>query len=518
MEDDKKLNFDLEFLGKDNNIINDVNKTDALLKDDEHTKSPKEVIEKSEEKSKQTTSDVSFNNYGDADKKNNVKFLIGTFIFIFVIFFFTAIFYKDSTSVNNDYSAATQEIEPLSEVQHIPTPCKGGEYYENGEVNDFEGNILHYTALDVYEPSEGMTPFVLRTGSSDYTSKNYVGFANDKCEVIIQPRPTAHQPQSDSPFNHFFSDGLSAYLDGNTNLYGYLNTTGEIVVPAQFTWAEPFRENLAVAIKNGKCGYINNDGSFSILNKYLYCNSFSDGLASVSNDGTLWGYIDKRGKTVIKLNLLSTNMLHGVPEDFKNGIIYAKFSENKYALLNKKGQIIGNKYFDFIEYKYNESYWAKKDDIEGFINNDAQWIYKNNILSDSMKNNVNNDYEDNIMKSQNVNLNKAKVINNENTELQPLAYKHGQYSCSEYHHQQVSGLAPTTSAIKETNQKIQQLESEIKQLESTPAYEKAQDKYFIIDVKINAKQKQVQELRTLLDNENERYNNYLQVNCNYIGN
>lgn len=131
-----------------------------------------------------------------------------------------------------------------------------------------------------------------------------------------------------------FSDGLARVREGEK--WGYINSEGEIVVPAKFddchnfidgrafvkiedewglinkegAWVvrpiftnEPkFKEGLAVVRIDDKYGFINTNGKYIVKPKYEDAKSFHEGRAAVLSgsyeSGYKWGFIDKTGKIV----------------------------------------------------------------------------------------------------------------------------------------------------------------------------------------------------------------------------
>ena len=64
-----------------------------------------------------------------------------------------------------------------------------------------------------------------------------------------------------------FSEGLIvAEQDGK---FGYVNTSGELVIPCEFEWACPFKEGLAWVKGDEYYGFINRSGEFVIPPKYV---------------------------------------------------------------------------------------------------------------------------------------------------------------------------------------------------------------------------------------------------------
>ncbi len=98
-----------------------------------------------------------------------------------------------------------------------------------------------------------------------------------------------------------FSDGLAAVkVEGGK--FGYIDRSGEVVVPAEFDFALAFSEGLAPVLENDRVGYINRTGSLVIPVQYDAGGLFSEGLAAVAISGTV-GYIDHSGEYVVEPTL-----------------------------------------------------------------------------------------------------------------------------------------------------------------------------------------------------------------------
>ena len=112
---------------------------------------------------------------------------------------------------------------------------------------------------------------------------------------------------------------------------GYKDEYGNIVIPAQFFLANPFREGLAVVLdQNHKWGVIDAAGAKICPSKYDWVKSFSEGLAAVLLNN-YWGFIDYSGKLVIPLKY------NYVYESFKNGKVQVKEKEELYYI-DKSGK------------------------------------------------------------------------------------------------------------------------------------------------------------------------------------
>ncbi len=129
-----------------------------------------------------------------------------------------------------------------------------------------------------------------------------------------------------------FSGGLSLISASTerTSKYGYMDTSGRVVIPPSFASATPFFEGLA-AVKRSRdlsandWGYIDTRGQFAIPPKFKGAGPFSNGLAFVewisSERYLLSGVIDRTGKIVIDKSFLPdlSHSMFGVPslEQFK---------------------------------------------------------------------------------------------------------------------------------------------------------------------------------------------------------
>ena len=88
--------------------------------------------------------------------------------------------------------------------------------------------------------------------------------------------------------------------------WGYINSTGQLVIPLRFDEACPFSEGLAKVSIGDKSGYINQSGKLVVPLQYDEALSFLQGYAPVRLDQK-WGYINQRGKLLIDFN----SMKHG---------------------------------------------------------------------------------------------------------------------------------------------------------------------------------------------------------------
>jgi len=108
------------------------------------------------------------------------------------------------------------------------------------------------------------------------------GFINAEGQFVIKPTIILKQYTKYAPL---FSEGLAAIFTSTTTV-GFINKSGELVIPAIYSNAGVFREGLApAAIKSpdGKYlwGYIHKNGSWAIKPQFSVATPFSEGVAAV---------------------------------------------------------------------------------------------------------------------------------------------------------------------------------------------------------------------------------------------
>lgn len=105
-----------------------------------------------------------------------------------------------------------------------------------------------------------------------------------------------------------FHSGLALIEDDNTNKYGFIDKTGKVVIPCEWTSAQSFgqlsNEATRVRNENDLCGIIDKTGKMVIPCQWKDIfiatkhNSLDSSLFSVKNENDLFGIIDKTGKVI----------------------------------------------------------------------------------------------------------------------------------------------------------------------------------------------------------------------------
>jgi len=127
---------------------------------------------------------------------------------------------------------------------------------------------------------------------------------SDKWAFINSEETVRISPQFISAGN--FGDGL-APVRKSSNLFGYVNKSGELVIPEQFEIAQTFQEDRAAVFIDGRWTFIDKSGNQITSPKFDEVDPFINGLAKVTiripnemdNEFTeKFGYIDKSGRYV----------------------------------------------------------------------------------------------------------------------------------------------------------------------------------------------------------------------------
>lgn len=131
------------------------------------------------------------------------------------------------------------------------------------------------------------------------------GFVDESGKVVIPEQFDDAKP---------FSEGMSAVLDFNTQLWGFIDQSGTLVIPYQYKTAGDFSEGLApVMLTDNNSGYIDRAGNIvipleaTVISEFnmvipVGVGAFRDSLALVGNGyENNDGYIDKSGKYIYKV-------------------------------------------------------------------------------------------------------------------------------------------------------------------------------------------------------------------------
>jgi len=130
------------------------------------------------------------------------------------------------------------------------------------------------------------TPPKVLTEPEPFDPHNKWGFVDSTGKVVIEPKYEAVKP---------FSEGLAAVVKDRR--WGYIDKTGKEVIEPKYDVVTPFSNDMAAVSKGGKWGYIDKTGKLKIELNYDNAKPFSEDFAGVQ-EGNTWSYITKEGKPI----------------------------------------------------------------------------------------------------------------------------------------------------------------------------------------------------------------------------
>lgn len=193
-------------------------------------------------------------------------------------------------------------------------------------------------------------------------------FTSDLCPVVTkrgvieyidkegEPRITLKKikgKEVETAFDFFNGMAMIKTEDG----YGYINESGEIVVPCEYADAWNFSDDVAIVYtvlgeedpEESEWSVIDNKGKvlFSKKGTEMWPESYSyyEGLLPVHTSSGRLALIDKTGKTVTRLK--ASNISSGI---YNGMFVYYDEDEEKSGLMNVDGEVVMKPKFDYLQY------------------------------------------------------------------------------------------------------------------------------------------------------------------------
>lgn len=163
-----------------------------------------------------------------------------------------------------------------------------------------------------------------------------------------------------------FSEGLAS-IQTMDKKYGFINESGELVIPSQFQAVGSFANGMAWArADNGKVGFIDETGKWAVKPEYDAAKSFDreSGMARVKKDGR-WLYVDRSGK------VLAFEMEAAF--DFSEGLAIAEKGGLRGFINNEGKWVIEPKFQDVKKFE-NGYARVKINNKWGVIDKSGKWI------------------------------------------------------------------------------------------------------------------------------------------------
>lgn len=238
-------------------------------------------------------------------------------------------FLYDCESFNNDGVMATRD-----------------ENRNNISINN-SGEILFKSEGPVYVDSDNGYYAIKKNGK--------YGFVNLKGELLI-----------DYCFDDVrqFCNGFAPIRIGDK--WGFIDETGKIIIAPIYDRVWLFGEGLAPVQINRKWGYIDKSGDIKISIDYDSAQSFKNGFARVS---TRFGYtlINTKGEEVIPY-------FDFIDNEFICDLLRVK-KNNKWGIINLKGDFIVKPEFDFITIEPDGNIIANSNGVFGKITTEGECTF-----------------------------------------------------------------------------------------------------------------------------------------------
>ena len=153
----------------------------------------------------------------------------------------------------------------------------------------------------------------------------------------------------------FFKGLAQVELNGK---WGFIDETGNEVIPCKYDGIWNFYEGLAVVALNCKYGFIDKTGKAVIPFKYDWAGDFKDGIAKVELNGK-YGFIDKTGREVIPFKFDGIGI-------FQDGLAKVELNE-KFGFIDKTGREICPIKYDWANNFSDELAVVKLNNKFGYI-------------------------------------------------------------------------------------------------------------------------------------------------------
>lgn len=159
-----------------------------------------------------------------------------------------------------------------------------------------------------------------------------------------------------------FYNGMSrfAVTEDDELRYGYLNSEGQVQLPAKYKSASPFCEGLAiVGNEDGEYGFIDREGKLVINHQFEDAFPFNANGEAMVKQGDQWGVVNKSGQ--YKINPQFELLRYG-----PNGTYYA-FDGSEWGIVSSEGAYVANPQFEDVTSTTAVPAPFRSEDEWGFI-------------------------------------------------------------------------------------------------------------------------------------------------------
>ncbi len=142
--------------------------------------------------------------------------------------------------------------------------------------------------------------------------------------------------------------------------YGYIDTNGKLVVPADYARVSTFVEGRAAVQINGECGYIDRNGNIIVDLAYSKCLAFNSGRAVVYKGYRRAGLLDNAGDAIIQPSL---NRLI----NFQNGRGLMRDNQYRFYFITEDARLFDGYYQEASNFQHGVAV-VRSGDKWGIIN------------------------------------------------------------------------------------------------------------------------------------------------------
>lgn len=182
------------------------------------------------------------------------------------------------------------------------------------------------------------------------SGENYFVRFREQKSGLYGPKGWQVNPQSDAEWIGEGKEGL--FPAKKAGKFGFINSSGEWVIPPSFEEVGTFAENLAPYKQGTKWGLINKTGDFKGIAEWKEIKKTSEGKTVVSSDEGFY-LLNENGE---KLNSSPFDQICRLKEGYflveKNG---------KRGILNKDGEEIFHNEYSFLQAEENDFFLLSKD-------------------------------------------------------------------------------------------------------------------------------------------------------------
>ncbi|MBY0480827.1 MAG: WG repeat-containing protein [Chitinophagaceae bacterium] len=149
--------------------------------------------------------------------------------------------------------------------------------------------------------------------------------------------------------------GFPSYIvKGMWDRYGFIDTSGNEIIAANYLFANDFSEGLALVETISFQNYFIDKTGQQVINLHGYdrAYSFCQGLACVVK-GTKYGFIDKTGKLAIPLSF--DHVFGRFEYQFNDAGNIAAAVNQKYGIIDTNGRFIIQPDYDIPRYTYDDT-------------------------------------------------------------------------------------------------------------------------------------------------------------------